>query len=134
MFSVVAGTCLFLWHNNVRLYDVYIYLFIYLYSASFDCHCHHRMDEWNRVMVLCCMDALFVCLSQMCECECIIFTFTKFMFMYEKSFNVTGLFCDHVTIQFVFSWLGRVNQGLSKTCEENIFPRLSVTKQEFIYP
>ena len=79
-------------------------------------------------------------------------------FMYEKSFNVTGLFCDHVTIQFVFARLGRVKQGFIKTCEEkyvssfisshvlkqNMFrnllringlvPRLSVTKQEFIYP
>ena len=79
-------------------------------------------------------------------------------FMYEKSFNVTGLFCDHVTIQLVFARLGRVKQGFIKTCEEkyvssfisshvlkqnmfrNVFrknglvPRLSVTKQEFIYP
>jgi hypothetical protein len=55
-------------------------------------------------------------------------------FMYEKSFYVTGLFCDHVTIQFVFARFGRVKQGFIKTCEEKIcFVIFFVTRFETEY-
>jgi len=46
-----------------------------------------------------------------------LFSCVDTSFMHEKSFNVTGLFRNHVTKQFVFAQLSRVKHMFIITCD-----------------